>query len=57
MTTAARYGAFISYSHSTSAEVARGLEEWLQRYAKPWWRWRAMNVFRDDTNLTAAPAL
>ena len=57
MTTAARYGAFISYSHSASAEVARGLQKWLQTYAKPWWRWRAIDVFRDETNLTAAPAL
>ena len=54
---AARYGAFISYSHAASGEVARGLQKWLQIYAKPWWRWRAINVFRDETNLTAAPAL
>jgi WD40 repeat protein len=52
-----RYGAFISYSHAASAEVARGLQKWLQTYAKPWWRWRAVNVFRDETDLTAAPAL
>ena len=53
----ARYGALISYSHAASAEVARGLQKWLQTYAKPWWRWRAVNVFRDETDLTAAPAL
>ena len=57
MTASARYGAFISYSHAASAEVARGLQKWLQTYAKPWWRWRAINVFRDETDLTAAPAL
>ena len=34
----ARYGAFISYRHAASAEVARGLQQWLQTYAKPWWR-------------------
>ena len=56
-TATVRYGAFISYSHAASAEVARGLQKWLQIYAKPWWRWRAVNVFRDETNLTAAPAL
>jgi hypothetical protein len=33
-----RYGAFISYSHAASGEVARGLQKWLQTYAKPWWR-------------------
>jgi hypothetical protein len=27
------------------------------KVAKPWWCWRAINVFRDETNLTAAPAL
>jgi len=42
MTPTARYGAFISYSHAASAEVARGLQKWLQTYAKPWWRWRAV---------------
>jgi hypothetical protein len=26
----ARYGAFISYSHAGSGEVARGLQKWLQ---------------------------
>jgi len=57
MTTSARYCAFISYSHAASALVARGLQKWLQTYAKPWWRWRAVNVFRDETDLTAAPAL
>ena len=54
---APRYGAFISYSHSASREVARGLQKWLQIYAKPWWRWRAVSVFRDETNLAAAPTL
>ena len=54
MTPTARYGAFISYSHAASAEVARGLEKWLQIYAKPWWRWRAVKVFRDENDLTAA---
>src|SRR5271166_996178 len=57
MTTSARYCAFISYSHAASALVARGLQKWLQTYAKPWWHWRAVNVFRDETDLTAAPAL
>ncbi len=52
-----RHGAFISYSHAASREVARGLHKWLQSYAKPWWRWRAVNVFRDETDLAAAPEL
>ena len=52
-----RYGAFISYSHAQSQELARELQKWLQSYAKPWYRWRAVNVFRDETDLAAAPAL
>ena len=51
------YGAFISYSHAASQDVARGLQKWLQIYAKPWYRRRAVNVFRDETDLAAAPAL
>ena len=54
---AVRYGAFLSYSHAASAEMARGLEKWLQIYAKPWWRWRAVNVFRDENDFTASPGL
>src|SRR5271155_2227200 len=57
MTPASRYGAFISYSHAASAEVARGLQKWLQIYAKPWYLPRAVNVFRDETDLAAAPGL
>src|ERR1700684_760872 len=56
MTKAARYGAFISYSHAASADLASGLQKWLETYAKPWWR-RAIDVFRDETDLAAAPAL
>src|SRR3984957_1773393 len=57
MTKAARYGAFISYSHAASADLASGLQKWLETYAKPWWRRRAIDVFRDETDLAAAPAL
>lgn len=52
-----RHDAFISYSHEVSLDLARGLQKWLQLYAKPWYRWRATNVFRDETNLAVAPAL
>ena len=48
MTKAARYGAFISYSHAASADVASGLQKWLETCAKPWWRPRAIDVFRDQ---------
>jgi len=51
-----RYDAFISYSHA-AAGFAPLLHRALQRYAKPWWKRRAVRVFRDQTNLTLAPDL
>jgi hypothetical protein len=54
MTPTARYGAFVSYSLAASAEVARGLEKWLQIYASPG---GAGERFRDENDLTASPGL
>jgi hypothetical protein len=51
-----RHDVFISYSHR-DGEVARALQYELERFTKPWWRPRALRVFRDQTNLTAAPDL
>jgi|APLak6261659701_1056019.scaffolds.fasta_scaffold00806_2 WD40 repeat protein len=51
------FDAFISYNHDVSLDLARGLQKCLQLFAKPWYRRRAMNVFRDETNLAAAPTL
>ncbi len=53
----ARYDAFISYSHSQSRLVAEALQADLERFAKPWYRARRLRVFRDETNLAAAPQL
>jgi hypothetical protein len=50
------YDGFISYSHD-DAETASRLQSGLQQFAKPWWRRRALHVFRDDANLGANPAL
>src|SRR6476469_5726793 len=52
-----RYEAFISYSHGATGEMARAMQRFLQSYAKPWWRRRSMDVFRDETDLSANPAL
>lgn len=52
-----RRDAFISYSHGASGEMARGLQNALQRFAKPWWRRRSISVFRDETDLSVNPAL
>ena len=52
-----KYHVFISYSHAAAAELAEGLQGWMQRYAKPWWKPRALRVFRDQTDLKLAPEL
>jgi tetratricopeptide (TPR) repeat protein len=48
------YDAFISYSHSADGELAPALQRALHRFAKPWWKMRAVTVFRDGTSLAAA---
>lgn len=51
------YDAFISYSHARDKPVAAALQAVLQKLGKPWYRRRALHVFRDDTTLSAAPEL
>src|ERR1700753_3594872 len=51
------YNAFISYSHSADALVAAALQSALHRFAKPWYKLRALQIFRDQTNLAVNPAL
>ena len=58
-----RYDAFLSYSHSADAKLARALRDGLQRFATPWsplsWsnRVRSLRVFRDESALSPDPAL
>lgn len=52
-----RYNGFISYSHAADGALAPALQRGLQRFAKPWYRARALSIFRDDTSLTATPHL
>ena len=52
-----KYTAFISYSHASDAAVAAAVQSSLHHFAKPWYRRRAMRVFRDKTSLSASPAL
>jgi len=49
--------AFISYSHAGERALAAALQQELQRLGKRWWQRRALRVFRDETNLAAAPQL
>ena len=51
------YDAFISYSHAADGELAPALEHGLERLARPWYRLRAMAVFRDQSDLALTPHL
>ena len=51
------YDVFISYSHVGDDLLSQRVQKGLQRFAKPWWRLRALNVFRDRTALSANPGL
>lgn len=53
----ASYDAFISYSHAADGELAPALQAGLQSLGKPWYRRRALRVFRDKTSLSATPEL
>ncbi|MEV8510331.1 TIR domain-containing protein [Actinoplanes sp. NPDC051475] len=51
------FDAFISYSHAQDRLMAEALQSELQRFARPWYRPRALRVFRDTTSLAATPEL
>ncbi|CAN5813189.1 hypothetical protein BH23ACT4_BH23ACT4_04220 [soil metagenome] len=51
------YDGFISYSHAADGMLAPRLQAGLQRFAKPWWKRRAVRVFRDESSLSANPHL
>ncbi len=51
------YDAFISYSQAVSGKLATALQEWLERFATPWYRPRSLRIFRDYTNLSASEDL
>lgn len=51
------YKAFISYSHAADGLLAPALQSGLQRIAKPFYRLRAMRIFRDETSLHVTPKL
>lgn len=53
----ARHDAFISYSHAADGALAKALQSGLHRLARPYFRLRALRVFRDQTSLSASAAL
>jgi TIR domain-containing protein len=52
-----KYKAFISYSHAADGLLAPSLQAALQKFAKPFYKLRAVQVFRDQTDLSANPSL
>jgi WD40 repeat protein len=51
------WDAFISYSHAADGRLAPAIQSGLQRFMRPWYRRRALRVFRDETGLAVDPAL
>lgn len=51
------YKAFISYSHRSDEEKAAAIQSGLHRFAKPWYKLRALRTFRDKTNLSVTPGV
>ena len=51
------YDGFISYSHAADDLLAPRLQAGLQKFAKPWWKRRAVRIFRDESSLAANPHL
>ncbi len=47
----------MSYSHAADGKLAPALQTALHQFTKPWYRLRAMRVFRDKTSLAMTPEL
>ena len=55
--TGTTHDAFISYRQASEARLASALERGLEQFAKPLFRLRVIDVFRDKTGLAASPGL
>jgi WD40 repeat protein len=51
------YSAFISYSHAADGTLAAAVQSALHSFARPFYKLRALHIFRDQTNLAVNPAL
>ena len=51
------YDGFISYSHRHDAVLGPVLQASIARFAKPWYRMRALRIFVDTADLSANPGL
>lgn len=52
-----KYDVFISYSHAADGKLAPALQRALQNIARPFFKGKALNIFRDQTDLAATPHL
>ncbi|MCK0179284.1 toll/interleukin-1 receptor domain-containing protein [Flavobacteriaceae bacterium S0862] len=52
-----KYNAFLSYSHAKDSDLAPSLERGLEKFAKPLFKRRALEIFRDANDLSASPDL
>ena len=44
---ARQFDAFLSYSHDVNPRLAPAVQNGLEQFAKPWYKLRALHVFRD----------
>jgi WD40 repeat protein len=51
------YNAFISYSHAVDGKLAYAIKSSLEKYAKPWYKIRNLNIFYDEESLSVSPQL
>lgn len=51
------YNAFLSYSHSEHARLAGDVQRVLHSIARPWYRLRAVRVFRDKSSIAPTESL
>jgi WD40 repeat protein len=51
------YQAFMSYSHAADGVLAPAFRLALHKFAKPWYKTRALSVFLDQSSLSANPGL
>lgn len=52
-----KYNAFLSYSHSQDTDLGTSLEKALEKFAKPTFKRRALEIFRDANDLSLASDL
>ena len=52
-----KYNAFISFTHIADKETAKALQIALQKFAKPFYKRVALNVFRDEDEIAPGESL